>query len=357
MQPFASRLFLPDGHAQGRAEVFTYREGWLEAARSDRRRAAPVPFVDAPWSAPDEEAPVELDELRRFLRNPAGHFLRWQAGIALDTASGEVDEREPLVLDPLEQGRLDRALAGLAVTGSDAGPVRENLRARGLLPPLQWGRGVYEATRQALAPGLHHMRDWQAAHRPRPPRVFRLDLGRGRVLQGVLEGLHEGGFGAWIGNAHSASGWLQWWLGALVVVALEEADACVAWGRDTDKAAWSLPWRPAMPGRDEARERLTELVDTHRAGQREPLPLPLRTAHAWARAHVVGEDAAKALRAAVTTWDGGYNAHGEKSDPWFALAFRGRELFDGAAMQERFQALATTVHVPLCRALNGGRAP
>ncbi len=357
MQPFATRLFLPRGHELGRPEVFTYREGWLEAARSGVRSANPVPFVDAPWPTPDATEPVELAELRRFLRNPAEHFLRWRAGLVLDQDAPGVDEREPLVLSPLEQGRLDRAMAACVDPQGPPESALDALRAQALLPPLDWGRSVFENTRRELRPGLRHMQSWQSTHPPLPTRAFRLDLGEGRVLQGVLDGLHEGGFGTWIGKAHSASGWMQWWLGALVAVALEHTDTCIAWGRDTDKAPWSLPWQPAMPDPQQAREYLGNLVDMLAAGQREPLPLPLRTAYAWAEVQVTKDDDDAASQAAWKAWHGGFKGYAEKSDPWLALAFRDRDLIGDAKLQSRFRELASVVHVPLCRALHGGYAP
>lgn len=356
MQPFAPRLFLPSGDARCDARVFTYREEWLDAARPGARRMAPEPFLDAPWPVQAGGEAVELAELDRFLRNPAAYFLRRQAGITLNTDGVQVDEREPLTLGPIEQGRLDRALAGQSGNG-DTRQALEVLRAQALLPPLVWGRAAFETTRQALEPGLRQMQAWREAHPPWPPRVFRLGLGPGRELQGVLDGLHEGGYATWVGSSHQGKGWLSWWLDALVAVAMEHPGPCLAWGRDTDKSTWALPWQPAMPAASVARQLLAALVDLYREGLREPLPLPPRTAYAWAVKHVESGKDEDALKSAVTSWEGGFNGYAERTEPWFALAFRDRDLLGDEALRARFIGLSTQVYGPLCAALQGGRAP
>ncbi|RAP56255.1 exodeoxyribonuclease V subunit gamma [Oleiagrimonas sp. MCCC 1A03011] len=355
MQAFSSRLFVPDDVPMHDANVFTYRDEWLEAARPAPRRVEPVVFADDAWSAENETEAVELAALRQFFRNPAAAFLRIEAGITLSAPDEEVDEREPLTLEPLQRHRLDTVLA--ANVDDTAGQTLEALRAQALLPPLAWGETALRDTLQSLGPGLRQWQAWRQAHPPQAPHRFRLDLGEGRVLTGVLEELHEGGYGAWVGASHSAGGWMHWWLGALAARALEIAPDCLAWGRDSGKASWRLPWRPAMPTAAEACAHLRVLLDVHREGRREALPLPLRTAFAWAEKRAAGEDEAAACKAAQGSWAGGYNTYAEAGDAWFALAFRGRELFDGAALQGRFEALAAHVHLPLCQALRNGGAP
>ncbi len=356
MQAFSARLFAAGEAAREAPNVFTYRGEWLDAARPGPRDAAPAAFADVVWPQREEVQAIELAELRRFLRNPAESFLRGQAGIALAAEADPLDEREPLTLGPLQHYQLDAALAA----GVDAGTGRDrlaDLQARALLPPLAWGQAAYRETMEALGPGLRQWQAWRRAHPPRPAQRFRLDLGQGRVLAGMLDGLHEGGFGAWVGSAHSPGGWMQWWLGALVARALEQAPDARAWGRDSDKAPWRLPWRPAMPDAAQSRSLLADYVDLYRDGQRDVLPIPLRTAFAWAGKRV-GDDAADvALKVAQQAWDGGFNSYAESTDAWFALALRGRALFDEGELQQRFEMLASRVHLPLCRALKEGGSP
>ncbi|MDA3913828.1 exodeoxyribonuclease V subunit gamma [Oleiagrimonas sp.] len=360
MQPFASRLFMADAQAGHADNVFTYRGEWLEALRPAPRVSMQPAFVDQPWPAPEAVDEVfELTALRQFMRNPAAAFLRGRAGLSLANAAVLADQREPLVLGPLQQHQLDSALALRVQRGeSTSEQALEMLRAQSLLPPLAWGQAAFEQTMDALGPGLRQWQSWRQLHPALPSRRFHLDLGAGRVLQGALDELYDGGYGAWVGKAHSSGGWMQWWLGALVAVALGAAGECLAWGRDSDKFRWSLPWRPAMPAPLQARNHLAELIDTVREGLCEPLPLPPRTAFAWATMGV-GEtfDENAARKAASNAWNGGYNGFAESSDAWFALAFRGRELLDDGPVEARFRALSLRVYEPLCRALADGGAP
>jgi exodeoxyribonuclease V gamma subunit len=365
MQPFSARLFAPDTQDEDRAHdsnVFTYRHEWLPAAESKPRTQATPAFVDTDWPPPEDAGAVELAALQHFLRNPAQAFLSRQAGLALSSDASVTDMREPLVLDNLQKHQLDAALAGYATRSADAlAAAFAPLRAQALLPPLVWGQATFDSALDTLSPGLQRWRDWRGQHAALPARRFRLDLGQGRVLEGVLDDLHEGGYSAWVGKANSPGGWLRWWLGALVITALDGPTDCVAWGRDKDKADWSLPWKPRMPAQSEARSCLGDLLEVYREGQRAPLPLPPRTAFAWAGKHVLekAEKADKAAqKAAESAWlENDRKSYVESSDAWLALAFRGRKLLDGDELQARFEDLATRVYMPLCQALADGDAP
>ncbi|MBB6184003.1 exodeoxyribonuclease V subunit gamma [Oleiagrimonas soli] len=356
MQTFSTRLFMADDAAARDPNVFTYRSEWLDAAQPGPRDAATSVFADVPWLVDEDEPTVELAELQRFFRNPAEAFLRGRAGIVLADDLASVDEREPLTLEPLQRHRLDRVLADdMSVMAPEQ---RLNaLRARALLPPLSWGEAAYRETMQTLGPGLRDWQAWRQAHPPQPGLRFRLDLGESGVLAGVLGGLHDGGYGVWIGSAHSPSGWMQWWLGALVARALEAAPDALAWGRDSDRFDWRLPWRPRLPDAAQARALLAECLAIYREGRREALPIPLRTAFAWAGKHVEDDALEPARQAAQRAWLGGYQGYAESTDAWFALALRGQALFDEGPLQQRFESLVARVHMPLCRALKDGGAP
>ncbi len=370
MQPFSPRLFARDGFArdgfardgaQDEADphVFTYRHEWLAATGAGPRRDTLPTFVDVQWSPREDADAVELGALQHFLRNPAQAFLQRQAGLSLSDAAAVTDTREPLTLDGLQRHQLDAALARHARDSVDAlGDALRPLRARALLPPLEWGRVEFNATLDTLGPGLRRWRDWRDRHAALPPRRFRLELGEGRILEGVLDDLHEGGYSAWIGNSGSAGGWLRWWLGALVITALDGPTPCRAWGRDQGRSsAWGLPWQPAMPDQDKAHELLAGLLDMYLDGQREPLPLPPRTAFSWISKQFGDHKPWTVEKAAEDAWTGGFNGYAESSDPWFALALRGRPLLDGGELQARFEELATRVYMPLCQALADGGAP
>lgn len=353
MQAFSRRLFEADAE---HPQVFTYRHEWQDAAQAGGVRVEP-PFADVEWPVSEPGAVVELASLRRFFRNPAAMFLQSQVRLSLGEDAQATDLREPLVLDGLQQYQLDHALVRKA-RFSDAAlsGALDELRAQGLLPPLDWGRVEFERTVQAIEPALEAWRSWRQARVALPGHRFRLDLGEGRVLQGVLDDLHEGAYAGWVRHANSGKDLMSWWIGALVAVALDEKTVCVAFGRNRKGSLWELPCRADMPTAADAREHLRELLDMYAQGQSAALPLPPRTAFAYAIA-ADPQNPDKALADARSAWDGGFNGYGESTDRWLALAFRGRELFDDSVLQKQFAALASRAYVPMCKALNEGSTP
>jgi exodeoxyribonuclease V gamma subunit len=89
-------------------------------------------------------ADIALDDLVQFYRNPARFFLRECLDLRLDPARGEVDTREPFVLDALERYRLGDEVAAPALRGA-AAEVAALVRAAGHLPHGVVGDVAFEA--------------------------------------------------------------------------------------------------------------------------------------------------------------------------------------------------------------------
>ncbi|HEX7341150.1 MAG TPA: hypothetical protein VF269_02625, partial [Rhodanobacteraceae bacterium] len=89
-------------------------------------------------------------------------------------------------------------------------------------------------------------------------------------------------------------------------------------------------------------------------GCTRPLPMPPRSAWAWARAMSKTGEAGKAMAAAMNVWEGDDKGRrGECEDPWIATALRGWRPDTDA----HFVELAQSVYGPLCAAIkDGGRA-
>ncbi|MDN5923817.1 MAG: exodeoxyribonuclease V subunit gamma, partial [Xanthomonadales bacterium] len=353
MQPFSRRLF---EHDAKHPQVFTYRHEWQAAAQSGALSTAQA-FVNTTWSLEETITHVELSRLRYFFRNPAQAFLRTQVGLALAGEAQSGDLREPLVLDRLQQYQLDSALVAFAQSSDAAMPESlASMRAMALLPPLDWGRVEFEQALSAIAPQLEGWRRWRRDHASMPSQRFVLELGEGRLLHGVLDDVYAQAYAGWVGKANNRKGLLSWWIGALVAVILDESTACLAFGCNDKSVEWRLPRRAAMPSAQVAREHLRDLFDAYAEGQLKPLPLPPRTGFAYAAA-ASSDKPGKALASAQSAWDGGYNSYAESSDRWFALAMRGRELFDDGTMQERFETLSRSIYMPMCQALLAGGRP
>lgn len=90
---------------------------------------------------------ISVDRLCRFLRNPAQAFAADRLGITLRVRESELEDREPLELDPLERWQLATTLlSGPGTADASGSPVAEaRLRATGELPPGALGSSLYAA--------------------------------------------------------------------------------------------------------------------------------------------------------------------------------------------------------------------
>lgn len=363
MHPFAPRLFHSTDDDKGVQQIFTYRHEWQDAARQGVGNAPPGPFVNADWPAPDHATRIDLAQMKRFFAAPQKAFLQ-QVGLSINDIDAEVG-REPLVLDPLHESRMQRQLLDnlLCQAQSDDKQNVSQLRARALLPPLAVGEQAYADAYGDIAPQALAWRAWAGTGDPRGERrTFELDLGEAGVLHGAIDGVHEGGFAAWVGRPGSARRWLHWWLDALAYrAAIDESGECRAFGIDNDKVKPRLPASAHMPDRQAAREHLRKLAILMRGGMQTPLWLPPKSG--WALAEVLAagprknesdEDAMqRAFNAAQKKW--GEGDWSDSRDPWVAMVLRGREPFanPGSETADACVYLAQRIYVPLWLAVSG----
>src|SRR5690606_22986316 len=139
LQPFAPTAFGAAGRGGTEPRRFSFRAEWHPAAgrRGDQRQPVPAwstgPLAARP--ADDEPEVVTIAELRRFLRDPAGEYLRRRLGLRLPEEVASVEDVEPLLLPArgLDKHHLQTAVLEAAIA-DDTGDLHERLRARGLLP-------------------------------------------------------------------------------------------------------------------------------------------------------------------------------------------------------------------------------
>ncbi len=329
LQPFSRRYF---DHRDPR--LFSYSRGWLAAAA-----AAPAPnggpdlFAPTPLPAPEEDSPgvLELDDLARFLCNPAEHFLRNRLGIRLPAESDAPADEEPFDPSGLERYGLRQRLLELATQGEEPEWVLERLRSEGLLPHGAFGRVWTEENAQRAAAFLARMREAQGE--PLTPVELDLRLGE-RALVGQLRGLGTKGLVAARFAALRGKDRLRLWVRhlALNAAAPDGVPPTSLHLADQDSEVRLRP----VPN---AEARLRDLIRLYQEGLTRPLPLFAETSFQVARG---GSDSA--IRNA---WRGNPfgGAPGEQDDPWVRIAFRGTD-----PLGPDFQALAIRVYGPLLAA-------
>jgi exodeoxyribonuclease V gamma subunit len=251
---------------------------------AERRRARPFdrpPFLDRPLGLPDG-GPVELEDLRSFLRDPVGTFVRRTLEASLPRPTEEVRDILPVELDGLELQRIGQDLLDARLRGTEDAAWRRRERARGTLPPgvledallerlaTEVGAMLAEAAARGISPGegeLHPV-DVTTADGTRIVGTVPLTLDRPRVGPGRI-----------LFNRPKESYRLEAWLDLFVLVA---SDPSEPWHSVVVTRAQRLdtPLKPielvpvAAPDlRARAVDALTLVVQLYRKGLTEPLPL------------------------------------------------------------------------------------
>jgi exodeoxyribonuclease V gamma subunit len=114
LQPFSRRYFERGGDPR----LFSYDPAYYEgASQLGKARIERPPFLRRALAF-DPAAPrvVSIDDLARFFENPARGFVRRRLVLAIDDDVREVDFRDPLEPDALEQWNVAEELIGCVIT-------------------------------------------------------------------------------------------------------------------------------------------------------------------------------------------------------------------------------------------------
>jgi len=336
LQPFDRRNFLPG--ELGAEQPFSFDGGSLAGARRAGAARLPVaPFLDGPLPARAEA--VDLQDLVAFLEHPVKAFLRQRLGITLPGEDDEVADALLVELDPLARWDVGERMLSARLLGIDTGSFRQAELRRGTLPPGPLGLRVLsglEADVEELA-----VVGEQARTGPVRAVDVRVELGGGRLLTGTVPGVHGSTVARTVfsrlGPKHRLRAWAQ-------VLALQAGDPggwrAVTTGRGRGRGSMT---RTLTPPRD-ALPHLQGLVELYDAGMREPLPLDVAAAHAYAQQRAVGGSAQMALEDAEKAWTSDFG--GGVHDRHHALVWGEQPALDGV----RMAALAQVLWPPLLEA-------
>ena len=320
MQPF-SRAYLDPGSPF----VFSYSEHWLGAGRAPGRREDRVepPFIRGPLGEPGEEFhQLDLTALVRFLKNPAGYFLRERLGLHLGEEEQEPEDEEAFTLDPLTAYQIKQSCLEALLAGQDRDALFAELRLSGLLPHGEFGRLAIE---QHCA-GIEAFAEQVRGTRQDPLEPLDIDLEmKGVRLTGRLTHIARDGLLRYRFTKRKAGDLIELWVCHLVL---------------NTAGPEGYPLQSLHLGSDggyrfgpvaDAEGRLADLLRCYREGLRRPLPLFPRASYAWAEKHAEGAPEDEMLSAALNQWQSNaFRPPGEDQDPCFALITRGREPLDQA---------------------------
>jgi exodeoxyribonuclease V gamma subunit len=347
LQPFSARYF-----EAGNPDVFSYAREWQ---RVHETASAPTPQQALPAHTLD--APIGLEVLANFLRNPVKHFYTQRLKVYFEDVQGALEEAEPFTLDGLQHYGLSKHLLEAAVQGeaSDLEAMLHTealrLQAAGRLPMAGFG-ALLQAELIAPLPDL--VSRYQGLLSRWPQRVHSaLPLyfqAHGVEVDGWLGGVHEGEGGSLlsvtlVANAIATRGRRKWtrlidsWVQHLVACAegLPLHTAIVA----TDTTLLLSPLQ-----KHTATTVLADLLHAWQLGMAQPLPVAPRTAFAFLGA----KDRDSGLKAAQSTYDGSdFGAAGERTRD-MALA-RQYPDFNALNHDETFEGWVATLYEPLFKAL------
>lgn len=314
LQPYDSRN-LEAGRLVG-TTPFSFDAAALAGATAAAGPRTPRPqFLEAPLSeAPRED--VSLADLKAFFGHPVRAFLRTRLEVSTPLEANEVGDAIPIDLDALELWGVGDRLLREVMAGQDPVQVMTAEQLRGTLPPGGLGRRSLATVVEESNKLLTRTADLRAGA-ARSLDVD-IDLGAGRRLTGTVSGVYGNRIFSLGYSRLKARQRLMSWLDLLALSAGHPDESWTAHAVGRDRAG---PKRAlAGPLDHRATDLLRELVELRDLGMRQPLPVPIGTAHAWAEAHLLelrGNDRSPihaAAREWVTDPNNSFGISGEDAD-------------------------------------------
>ncbi|MDT5091579.1 MAG: exodeoxyribonuclease gamma subunit [Mycobacterium sp.] len=285
LQPFDVRnvtrgALVPD-------EPFSFDPTVLRAAQvAVGERAEQPKFITGPLP-PKPLQDVALADLITFFKDPVKGFYR-----ALEfTLPWDVDGVEDAIsvdIDALEEWNVGERMLSDILLGMTPDQAQKAEWRRGTLPPgqLGWQKSKEIRTQvELLAAAAQTCRQMQ-------PDAYDVDvdLGAGRRLTGTVSQVFGNRLVSVTYSKLDGRHLLQSWIPLLALIAHDSSkDWCaVCIGRKKrglNPEVEGLGWPD-----DDAVNVLRELVAIYDAGRREPIPLPIKTSYAWAKARHHGDN-------------------------------------------------------------------
>ncbi len=311
-------------------------------AQGDGAEADGPPLFTAALAAPPPPwRLVELGRLARFFRQPARFLLEQRLGLRLPRLEEALADDERFLPDWPGRQALAERLLPVALAGGERARLRALALAGGEYPAGALGARLIERELDVLAGYAEGLRE-ALSPAPLPPREARFEFeieGEPWTLVAAFGDLRPDGLVRHRYDDVRAVDYLDGWIAHLALCAA--APEGVAPSTDWHARDGVHRFRPCS----DARAELAALVGLYREGLVAPLPFFPKSAWEWA---CNGDS----LTSARKKWTGGGRPeYGERNDPAYRLAFRGRP----DPLDARFVEVASCVLHPLLAALDDPR--
>lgn len=298
--------------ALGRPGPFSFDALHHRAALAGRgERAGRAPFLVAPLPPADDgvaASAVDLDDLISTLEHPVRAFLRTRLGVQLPGEVDELADRLPLELGPLQRWSVGDRLLTALLDGVGVEQAAAAEWRRGLVPPGRLGAAVLEDVNTQVQPVAAAAQPYLAA----PARTIdvAVALPSGRSVVGTVTGVRGDLVVRCVFSRLAAKHRLRAWVQLLALAAADPGRqlGAVTIGRGQGNRASAALSLLTSPEPHEARRLLDQLVGLRDHALREPLPMPVATTCAYARARHGGDEEVEALDAARKEWRQGFEA-------------------------------------------------
>jgi exodeoxyribonuclease V gamma subunit len=285
-------------------------------------------FLDTPLPEPVLEEVVRLDDLRHFLDDPVGAFLRRRLGISFFADDEDPADGLPVELDELEKWGVGDRLLRARLGGAELSRCVQAEWRRGVVPPGPLGARLLDTiggdVERVAAAAIPHLTGVPDAH------DVEITLPGGRRVAGTVGNLHGdvilSANYARLGPKYRLRAWLS--LCALTAAVPGRRWRAVTIGRDRFTPS---PRRSTLGpiGHDVALRVLADLVALRDEGMRAPLPMAMKTSHGYAEG---------GLEHARREWN-----RFESKDPASVLVWGERPIL----AEDRFGELALRLWEPL----------
>lgn len=338
LQPFNAAYY------QHNARLFSYNEQWLPALLS-RHIPAEEAQVKTLGQQDDMSQVLPLEELSRFLSNPARYFTQRRLKAFLSLKDEEEYEDEPFALEGLSGYLLREDMLESTLHGQDE-DFFTKLPLMGVLPYGALGRLSLQQYKDQCQQLVDVLRGYDLQECE--PCEVSLKLA-GIELQAWLPlDTPTTRLSYRIGDA-SAHQKMQTWIEHLALCAqgTPKHHHLINLGKNGKVAQQSF----LIVSPQEASERLGHMLELLRVGLCEPIPLPSKAADAWCKSYCA-EKSAEDLEAA---WDAALKIYQDNSS-----AFSSSEVDDAywqryfpvlQDQQARFVALCEVIWLPMHRHL------
>lgn len=285
LQPFDVRNVTP-GALGVPAEPFTFDSSVLAAASiTGGHRPEQPDLLANPLPAPSPDD-VTLADLSKFFANPVkGFFTALDVTLPWDVEG--VEDAMPVEIDNLQQWTVGQRLLTDMLAGMDPDRAGQAEWRRGTLPPGRLGwRTASELRDQAT-----ELARAALAHRTGAAHAYDVDvdLGGGRRLTGTVSGVYGKRLLEVTFSKLDAPHLLRAWIPMLALCAAypgQWSAVCIGRQRRRNGVVERVLGAP----QEDPAVLLRDLVAIYDAGRREPIPLPIKTSHAWAVARISGQD-------------------------------------------------------------------